>query len=76
MARRVLHESRLVAETVVAIGATAMEVRLVVAVATVGELTVLVEAELEVALRNGLVLEHFERSSRGMGDGGGAAARR
>ena len=41
--RRVLHESRLVAEPVVAVLAHAVEVGLVLAVVAVGELAILVE---------------------------------
>ena len=43
VARRVLHEARLVAETVAAVDAHAVEVRLVLPVAAVGVLAVLVE---------------------------------
>lgn len=45
MTRRMLHKAGLVAETIVAISPVAVEVRLVIPVATSLESTVLVEAE-------------------------------
>lgn len=46
VASRVLHEARLVAETVAAVNAHAVEVRLVLPVAAVGVLAVLVEPRI------------------------------
>jgi len=54
----VLDESGLVAESVVAVLAHAVEVRLVLPVVAVRELAVLVEPESHVALGNGFVLQH------------------
>lgn len=56
MTGRVLHEARLIAEAVEAVIAQAMKVTLMVAVAACGKLTVLIESELKISRRNGLVL--------------------
>jgi len=58
---RVLHESGLVAETVTAVLAHTVEVRLVLPVATVRVMTVLVESEPQVSLGNRFVLEDAHR---------------
>lgn len=56
MAGRVLHKARLIAEAVEAVIAQTMKVTLMVAVAASRKLTVLVESELQISRRNGLVL--------------------
>jgi len=58
---RVLHESGLVAETVTAVLAHAVEVRLVFSVAAMRVMAVLVEPKPEVSLGNGFVLEDAHR---------------
>lgn len=51
----VLDEARLVTEAVKAVFATAMKVGLMVAVTAVGEVAVLIEAELQISAGNGIV---------------------
>lgn len=58
MSGRVLYESGLVAKTVTAVLSHAMEMGLVLSVATVRVVAVLVEPEPQVSFRHGLVLEY------------------
>lgn len=61
MSGRVLHESGLVTETVTAVLAHAVEVRLVLPVAAMRIVTVLVESKPKVSLGNRFVLEDAHR---------------
>lgn len=61
MSGRVLHESGLVTETVTAVLAHTVEVRLVLPVATMRVMTVLVESKPQVSLGNRFVLEDAHR---------------
>lgn len=60
----VLHETCLITETVMTIDATAMEMRLQITVAAVGEITIFVEAKFEVSRWDRFIFEDFEISTR------------